>query len=202
MCHSMTKPGGPSQPGASAGGRRDLEVAAVVFCAAAHAGQAAGPGGGAKAAAVVGDVEGDQPVLDGQGNGDGGGVGVAGAVGQGLAGDGQDVVGERLVDGGAGRAGEAGAGGEAELRGVFVDDLQDPGLQGDRGLAGLLEAEDAGADLLDDLIECVDVAVDPRGGGRVAAGGVALEYHAEGEKFLDDVVVQVARDALVVFRLG
>src|SRR3984885_6859227 len=99
MRHSRTKPGGPSQPGASAGGRRDLEVAAVVFRAAAHAGQAAGPGGGAKAAAVVGDVEGDQPVVDGQGNGDGGGVGVAGAVGQGLAGDCQDVVGECLVDG-------------------------------------------------------------------------------------------------------
>src|ERR1700722_20797823 len=102
MCHSMTKPGGPSQPGASAGGRRDLEVAAVVFCAAAHAGQAAGPGGGAKAPAVVGDVEGDQPVLDGQGNGDGGGVGVPGAVGQGLAGGGQDDVGEGLGDGGGG----------------------------------------------------------------------------------------------------
>src|SRR3984957_9706888 len=176
MCHSMTKPGGPSQPGASAGGRRDLEVAAVVFCAAAHAGQAAGPGGGAKAAAVVGGVEGGQPVLDCQGGGGG-----AAAVGQGLAGDGQDVVGERLVEARAGRAGEAGAGGEAELRGVFVDDLQDPGLQADGGLAGLLEPEDAGPDFLDDLIEAVDVAVDPAGGGRVAAGGVALEFHAEGE---------------------
>src|ERR1700722_4241775 len=181
MCHSMTEPGGPSQPGASTGASRDLEVAAVVFCAAAHAGQAAGPGGGAKAAAVVGDLEGDQPVLDAEGNGDGGGVGVAGAVGQGLAGDGQDVVGERLVDAGAGRAGEAGAGGEAELRGVFVDDLQDPGLQADGGLAGLLEPEDAGPDFLDDLIEAVDVAVDPAGGGRGAAGGGALGFPAEGE---------------------
>ena len=75
-------------------------------------------------------------------------------------------------------------------------------MQAGGGLAGLLEPEDAGADLPDDLIEGVDVAVDPLGGGRVAAGGVALQFHAEGEQFLDDMVVQVARDAVVVFGLG
>src|ERR1700733_5798362 len=153
--------GGPGEAGAAAGRSGDVEGPAVVFRAAAHAGQAAGPGGGAEAAAVVGDLERDQPVLQRQGDGDGGGVGVTGAVGQGLAGDGQDVVGQSLVQVRAGRAGKADAGGEAELRGVIVDDLHDPGLQAGGGLAGQLEAEDAGADLLDHLIEGLDVAVDP-----------------------------------------
>ena len=36
----------------------------------------------------------------------------------------------------------------------------------------------------------------------VRAGRVALEFHPEGEQFLDDVVMQVARDVVVVFRLG
>ena len=101
--------------GASTGGSGDLEGAAVVLRAALHVGQAAGAGGGAEAAAVVGDLEGDQPVLAGQGDGGGGVVGVAGAVGQGLAGDGEDVVGQGLVRFRAGRAGEDGAGGEPEL---------------------------------------------------------------------------------------
>jgi aquaporin Z len=59
----VARAGGPGQAGAAAGGSGDLEGPAVVFRAAAHAGQSAGPGGRAEAAAVVGDVEGDQPVL-------------------------------------------------------------------------------------------------------------------------------------------
>ena len=66
----------------------------------------------------------------------------------------------------------------------------------------MVEPEDAGADLLDDLVEGVDVAVDPFGGGGVAARGVALQPHAEGEQFLDDMVVQVTRDPVVVFGPG
>lgn len=57
-------------------------------------------------------------------------------------------------------------------------------------MAGLVEPEDAGADLGDDLVEGVDIAVDPFRGGRVAAGNVALECQAEGEQFLDDMVVR------------
>jgi hypothetical protein len=94
---------------------------------AAHAGQAAGTGGRAQAAAIVGDAERDQPVLPRQGNADGGRLGVAGAVGQGLAGDGENVMSQHFVRTGIERAGEADAGGEAELRGVLVDDLHDPG---------------------------------------------------------------------------
>jgi hypothetical protein len=169
---------------------------------AAHVSEAAGAGGRAEAAAVIGDVQGDQPVPEDQGDADGGGVGVAGAVGQDLAGDGEDVVGQCLVRAGVQRAGEADAGGESELRGVLLDDLQEPGGQPGGGLAGLVEPEDAGADLRDDLVEGVDVAGDPLRGGRVGAGGVALGPHAEGEQFLDDMVVQVARDPVVVFCLG
>src|SRR6202012_1975300 len=44
---------------------------------------------------------------------------VAGAVGQGLAGDGQDVVCQGLVQRRAGRDGEADVDSEAELRGVL-----------------------------------------------------------------------------------
>src|SRR5580704_11829951 len=88
---------GPGQVGAASCGGGQLEGTAVTFGAAAHAGQAAGAGGRPKAVAVVGDVEGDQPVLEHQGDGNGGGTGVACAVGQGFAGDGEDVVGQRLV---------------------------------------------------------------------------------------------------------
>src|SRR3984885_6031395 len=119
--------GGPGQLGAAGCGGGQLEGTAVTFGAAAHAGQAAGAGGRTKAAAVVGDVEGDQPVLEHQGDGNGGGAGVACAVGQGFAGDGEDVVGQRLARARIERAGEADASGEAELRGVLVDDLHDPG---------------------------------------------------------------------------
>src|SRR5580700_3525082 len=194
--------GGPGQVGAASRGSGQLEGTAVAFGAAAHAGQAAGAGGRTEAAAVVGDVEGDQPVLEDQGDGDGGGAGVACAVGQGFAGDGENVVGQRLVRAGVERAGEADAGSEAELRGVLVDDLHDPGGQPGGGRAGLVEPEDAGADLVDDLIQGVNVAVDPLRGRGVGAGGVALQPHAEGEQFLDDVVVQVARDPVVVFGPG
>jgi hypothetical protein len=169
---------------------------------AAHAGQAAGTGGRAQAAAIVGDVEGDKPVLPRQGNADGGGVGVAGAVGQGLAGDGEDVVGQRLVRALLLRAGETEAGREAELGGVLFDEFPQPGGQASRGMAGPVEPEDAGPDLLDYLIEGVDVAVDPCRGFRVGAGSVALQRHAEGEQFGDDMVVQVSCDPVVVFDLG
>src|SRR5208282_4582156 len=193
--------GGPGQAGAAVGGGGELEGTAVAFGASAHAGKAAGAGGRADAAAVVSDVEGDQPILQDQGDADGGGVGVARAVGQGFAGDGEDVVGQCLVRAGVQRAGEADAGGEAELRCVLLDDLYQARGQGGGGLAGLVESEDAGADLLDDLVEGVNVAVDPVGGGGGAAGGVALEPHAEGEQLLDDMVVQIARDPVAVFCL-
>src|SRR5580693_568166 len=194
--------GGPGQVGAASCGGGQLEGTAVTFGAAAHAGQAAGAGGRTNAAAVVGDVEGDLPVLEHQRDGDGGGAGVACAVGQGFAGDGQDVAGQRLVRAWVERADEADAGGEAELRGVLVDDLHDPGGQPGGGRAGLVEPEDAGADLVDDLVQGVHVAVDLFRGRGVGAGGVALHPHAEGEQVLDDVVVQVARDPVVVFGLG
>jgi len=129
-------------------------------------------------------------------------VGVAGAVGQGLASDSQDVVGQRLVRIRVQRAGRTEASREAELRGVLLDDLHQPRGQASRGLAALVEPEDAGADLLDDLIEGVDVAADPVRGGRVGAGGVALQRHAESEQFGDDMVVQVSGDPVVVFDLG
>src|SRR5580693_7876148 len=145
--------GGPGQVGAASCGDGHLEGAAVAFGAAAHAGQAAGTGGRTEAAAVVSDVEGDQPVLEHQGDGDGGGAGVACAIGQRFAGDGENVVGQRLVRAGVERAGEADAGGEAELRGVLVDDLHDPGGQPGGSRAGPVKPEDAGADLLDDLID-------------------------------------------------
>src|SRR5580692_12644652 len=119
--------GGPGQVGAASCGGGQLEGAAVAFGAAAHTGQAAGTGGRTEAAAVVGDVEGDQPVLEHQGDGDGGGVGVACAIGQGFAGDGENVMSQRLVRAGVERPGEADAGGEAELRGVRVGDFHDPG---------------------------------------------------------------------------
>src|ERR1700723_1999726 len=144
--------GGPGQLGAAGCGGGQLEGTAVTFGAAAHAGQAAGAGGRTKAAAVVGDVEGDQSVLEHQGDGDGGGAGVACAVGQGFAGDGEDVVGQRLVRTGAQRAGEWDPGGEAELRGVLVNDLHDPGRQPGGGRLGPVEPEDTGADLVDDLV--------------------------------------------------
>src|SRR6202050_4435952 len=131
-----------------------------------------------------------------------GGAGVACAVGQGFAGDGEDVVGQRLVRARVEWAGEADAGGEAELRGVLVDELYDPGGQPGGGRAGLVETEDAGADLVDDLVQGVNVAVDSLRGRGVGAGGIALQSHAEGEQVLDDVVVQVARDPVVVFGLG
>src|SRR6188472_1817528 len=193
---------GPGQVGAAVCGGGQLEGTAVAFGAAAHAGQAAGAGGRAEAAAVVGDAEGDQPVLEHQGDGGGGGAGVACAVGQGFAGDGENVMSQRLVRAGVERAGEADAGGEAELRGVLVDDLHDPGGQPGGGLAGLVEPEDAGADLADDLVQVLNVAADLCRGRGVGAGGVALHPHAEGEQVLDDVVVQVARDPVVVFDLG
>lgn len=139
--------GGPAQPGASAGGGGELEGAAVVFGAAAHAGQAAGACGGAEAAAVVGDVKGDLPVFQCQGDADGGGAGMAGAVGQCLAGDGQDVVGQCLVWVRVRGVGKPDAGGEAELRSVLFDDLDEPRVQAGGRLAGLLKPEDAGADL-------------------------------------------------------
>ncbi len=170
--------------------------------AVAHAGQAAGTGGRAQAAAVVGDGEDDQAVLQGQGDADGGGVGVAGAVGQGLAGDSQDVVGQRLVRGRIQRSGETKVGREAELRGVLLDNLRQPRGQARRGLAALVQPENTGADLLDDLVEGVDVAVDPVRGGRVATGGVSLQRHAESEQFGDDMVVQVSGDPVVVLDLG
>jgi hypothetical protein len=85
---------------------------------------------------------------------------------------------------------------------VLLDDLHQPGLQADGSRAGLPEPEDAGADALDDVVEGIGVAVDPFCGSRVAAGGVALQFHAEGEQFLDDLVLQVAGDAVVVFRPG
>src|SRR5579863_1584578 len=194
--------GGPGQVGAASCGGGQLEGTAVAFGAAAHAGQAAGADGRTEAASVVGDVEGDQPVLEHQGDGDGGGAGVACTVGQGFAGDGEDVVGQGGVRAGVERAGEADGGGEAELRGVLVDDLHDPGGQPGGGRAGLVEAEDAGADLVDDLVQGVNVAVDPLRGRGVGAGGMALQSHPEGEQFLDDVVVQVAGDPVVVFGLG
>src|SRR5579872_66798 len=122
-----TSAGGPGQVGAAICGGSQLEGTAVAFGAAAHAGQAAGASGRAEAAAVVSDVEGDQPALEHQGDGDGTGVGVACAVGQGFAGDGENVVGQRLARAGVERAGEADAGGKAKLRGVLVDDLRDPG---------------------------------------------------------------------------
>ena len=148
----MTKPGGPSQPGASAGG---LVMWRLPPLFSARRRMLARPLDlvGSKAAAVVGDVEGDQPVLDGQGNGDGGGVGVAGAVGQGLAGDGQDVVGERLVDAGAGLACEAGAAVKPSCGACSSTISKTRACRPIGAWTGLLEAEDAGADLLDDLIE-------------------------------------------------
>src|SRR6185437_2721902 len=194
--------GGPGQVGAAVRGGSQLEGTAVTFGAAAHAGQPAGAGGRTEAAAVVGDVEGDQPVLEHQGDGGGGGVGVACAIGQGFAGDGENVMSQRLVRAGGERAGEADAGGEAELRGVLLDDLHDPGGQPGGDRAGLVEPEDAGADLLDDLVDGIRVAVDPFRGHGVGAGVVALQPHAEGEQVLDDMVVQVARDPVVVFGLG
>ena len=38
--------------------------------------------------------------------------------------------------------------------------------------------------------------------GGVAAGSVALEGHAEGEQLLDDMVVQVTRDAVMILGLS
>src|ERR1700683_126446 len=136
--------GGPGHVGGANCGGSQLEGTAVTFGAAAHAGQAAGAGGRTKAATVVGDVEGDQPVLEYQGDGDGGGAGVACAVGQGFAGDGEDVVGQRLVRARGEWAGGADAGGEAELRGVLVDELYDPGRQPGGGRAGLVGTEEGG----------------------------------------------------------
>ena len=127
--------GGPGQVGAAICGGSQLEGTAVTFGAATHAGQAARAGGRTEAAAVVGDVEGDQPVLEHQGDGDGGGVGMACAVGQGFAGDGENVTSQHLVRTGVERAGEMDADGKAELRGVLVDDLHDPGGQAGRGRA-------------------------------------------------------------------
>jgi hypothetical protein len=193
---------GPAQPGAAARGGGELESTAVAFGAAAHAGQATGSGGRAETAAVVGDVKGDQPVLRGQGDADRGSAGMAGAVGQRLAGDSQDVLGQGFVRVRVQGAGEPDAGGEAELRGVLLDDIDEPGVQAGVGLAGLLKPEDAGADLPDDVVQGVGIAVEPFGGGRVGAGGMALQAHAEGEQFLDDMVVQVARDAVVIFDPG
>ena len=123
---------------------------------------------------------------------------------RGFAGDGENVMSQRLVRAGVERVvAKRIAGSEAELRGVLVDDLHDPGGQLGGGRAGLVEPEDAGADLADDdLVHGIRVAVDPFRGRRVGAGGVALHPHAEGEQVLDDVVVQVARDPVVVFGLG
>ena len=188
--------------GAAVGGDSEQKGTAVPGGTAAHAGQAAGTGGRAQAAAIVGDAKRDQPVLPRQGNADGGRVGVAGAVGQGLAGDGEDVVVQRLVRARVQRAGKTEAGREAELRGVLFDEVPQPSGQASRGMAGPVEPEDTGADLLDDLIESVDVAVDPVRRGRVGAGSVALQRHAESEQFLDDMVVQVSGDPVVVFDLG
>jgi hypothetical protein len=134
---------GPGQASAAAGGGGELEGPVVAFGAAEHVGQAAGAGGRAEAAAVIGDAQGDQSVLQHQGDVGGGGMGVAGAVGQGFAGDGEDVVGQRLVRAWVQRAGEADAGRESELRCVLLDDLQEPGGQAGGGLAALLESEDA-----------------------------------------------------------
>src|SRR5580704_3650017 len=94
---NLAEAAGPGQVGAAAAGGDELEGTVVALGAAAHAGQAAGAGGGADAAAVVDDVEDDQPVLLRQGDPDGGGVSMACAVGQGLAGNGEDVVGQVCV---------------------------------------------------------------------------------------------------------
>jgi hypothetical protein len=107
-------------------GAGELEGPAVVFSAAAHAGQAAGPGGGAEAAAVVGDLESDQAAL--LGDGDGGDVGVVGAVGQGLAGGSQDVVGEGTArNAGPGQASTRLSAGEG--RGVDAEHQRSAGRQ-------------------------------------------------------------------------
>jgi len=132
--------------GAAVGGGSEQKGTAVPGGTAAHAGQAAGTGGRAQAAAIVGDAKRDQPVLPRQGNADGGRVGVAGAVGQGLAGDGEDVVGQRPVRPRVQRAGETEAGREAELRGVLFDEVPQPGGQASRGMAGPVEPEDTGAE--------------------------------------------------------
>src|ERR1700683_2359505 len=94
---NLAEPAGPGQGGAAAAGGEELEGTAVTRGAAGQAGQAAGAGGGADAAAVVDDVEDDQPVLLRQRDADGGGVGMACAVGQGLAGNGEDVAGQGCV---------------------------------------------------------------------------------------------------------
>ena len=127
---------------------------------------------------------------------------VARAVGKCLAGHGEDVVGQHRVRARLQYAGELDVGGEAELRPVFVDEVPEPGAQTAGTGRGLLKPEDAGADLDDDPVERVDIAVDPLGGGRVAPAGLALQFHAEGEEFLNDMVVQVGGDAVVVCRLG
>src|SRR5271154_5646507 len=97
LSSARAEAGCPGQVGPAAAGSHELEGTAVVFGAAAHASQAAGAGGGANAAAVVDDIEDNQSVLLPQGDADGGGVGVACAVGQGLAGNGEDVVGQVRV---------------------------------------------------------------------------------------------------------
>src|ERR1700733_3919139 len=94
---NLAEAAGPGQGGAAAAGSEELEGTAVTLGAAAHTGQAAGADGGADAAAVVDDVEDDQPILLRQGDADGGGVGMACAVGQGLAGNGENVVGQDCV---------------------------------------------------------------------------------------------------------
>src|SRR5580658_5707789 len=75
-------------------------------------------------------------------------------------------------------------------------------MQASGGRPGPVEPENAGADIGDGLVEGVDVALDPFRVGRVAAGSVALEGHAEGEQLLDDMVVQVTRDAVTVLCLS
>src|ERR1035438_9628021 len=59
------------------------------------------------------------------------------------------------------------------------------------GTTCALEPENAGADLGDDLVEGLGIAVDLLRDGGFAAGRVALDPQAEGEQLLDDVVVQV-----------
>lgn len=124
----------------------DGEGAVVAFGAVAHVAESAGTGGGAESYAVVGDGQGDQVVAVGEQHGDGGGVGVPGAVGQRFAGDGEDVVGEVGVDGGADRSGEVELWGIAELFGLAVGELEDLGLQSGGVVPVRLQLVDPGPD--------------------------------------------------------
>ena len=147
------------------------EGAAVAFGAAAQVGQSAAPGGGAQPDPVVADLQGDPVGGGGEVDLDGAGVRVAGDVAQRLAQHRHQVVGE-VVGQGVEQAGEPQRGVESQRVRLLGGHVEQPGAQpAGGGLRGLLQLEDAGADLGDRAIEVRDRGQDPVGGPARAQDG-------------------------------